>query len=104
MREEEGKKPFDEAEGPCLFAVGELWKDSIDTIVQYVTNFDGEQISLFDAPLHYNFKEASDGAENFDLRQVLEGTMMQRRPIDAVTLVENHGAWQPNTGRRFDNA
>ncbi|PWN39604.1 putative alpha-amylase [Ceraceosorus guamensis] len=90
VRKEAGKEPFEETDGPCLFAVGELWKDSIETIVHYVTNFEGEQMSLFDAPLHYNFKEASDAAENFDLRKVLDGTMMQKRPIDAVTLVENH--------------
>ncbi len=48
------------------------------------------QFSVFDAPLHYNFKEAGDRGSEFDLRAIWDGTVVQKRPIDAVTLVENH--------------
>ncbi|KAJ7840108.1 hypothetical protein B0H14DRAFT_3696886 [Mycena olivaceomarginata] len=42
------------------------------------------------APLHYNFKEAGDRGGEYDLRAIWDGTVVQKRPIDAVTLVENH--------------
>lgn len=38
----------------------------------------------------YNFKEISDAGENGDLRKVFDGTIVQSRPMDAVTLVDNH--------------
>ena len=44
------------------------------------------QFSIFDTPLHYNFKEAGDAAENYDLRKIFDGTLVQSRPMDAVTL------------------
>ncbi|BGP17291.1 hypothetical protein JCM10213v2_005309 [Rhodosporidiobolus nylandii] len=69
--------------------VGEFWKDSLDSLTGYVERCP-EQISVFDTPLHYNFKQASDEAENYDIRQVFDGTLVQAHPIDAVTLVENH--------------
>ncbi|KAJ7858203.1 alpha-amylase [Mycena leptocephala] len=50
----------------------------------------GTQFSVFDAPLHYNFKEAGDRGREYDLRAIWDGTVVQKRPIDAVTLVENH--------------
>ncbi|SJX66056.1 probable alpha-amylase [Sporisorium reilianum f. sp. reilianum] len=90
LREERGLEPADEAEGPIAFSVGEFWKDSLDSCLKYLTEFGDEQFSLFDAPLHYNFKEAGDGAENYDLRKIFDGSIVQARPIDAVTLVENH--------------
>lgn len=53
-------------------------------------DFGDEQFSLFDAPLHYNFKEAGDAGKDYDLRSIFDGTVVKERPIDAVTLVENH--------------
>ena len=75
----------------------------------YLDRFD-DQFSLFDTPLHYNFKAASDGGESYDLRTVFDGSyailfssflncilnlqyafrLVQARPTDAVTLVDNH--------------
>jgi hypothetical protein len=42
------------------------------------------QFSVFDAPLHYNFKEAADGGNAYDLRKIWDDTVVQRRPTDAV--------------------
>jgi alpha-amylase len=89
-RKDEGKEPIDESEGPIAFSVGEFWKDSVESCLQYLSEFGEEQFSLFDAPLHYNFKEAGDAGPNYDLRKIFDGTIVQARPIDAVTLVENH--------------
>jgi alpha-amylase len=72
-----------------MFAVGEFWKDSLDDLEAYLGSL-GTQFSVFDAPLHYNFKAAGDQAENYDIRKIWDGTVVNARPIDAVTLVDNH--------------
>ena len=48
------------------------------------------QFSLFDVPLHYNFKEAGDRGRDFDMRSIWDGTVVQRGPLNAVTFVDNH--------------
>lgn len=73
-----------------MFSVGEFWKDSVDSCLKYLGEFGDEQFSLFDAPLHYNFKEAGDAGSNYDLRKIFDGTIVKERPLDAVTLVSNH--------------
>ncbi|KAG8979434.1 hypothetical protein FRC05_008420 [Tulasnella sp. 425] len=72
-----------------LFCVGEFWKDSLDSLSTYLSKF-GQQFSVFDTPLHYNFKDASERGENYDLRSIWDGTLVKNRPLDAVTLVDNH--------------
>ncbi|CAE6402173.1 unnamed protein product [Rhizoctonia solani] len=78
-----------ETHKPSMFAVGEFWKDSLEDINNYLNKL-GTQFSVFDAPLHYNFKEASEAENNYDLRQIFDGTLVKSRPTDAVTLVDNH--------------
>lgn len=89
-RKDSGKEAIDESSGPIAFSVGEFWKDSVDSCLKYLSDFGDEQFSLFDAPLHYNFKEAGDAGKDYDLRKIFDGTLVQARPIDSVTLVENH--------------
>ncbi|CAG7850656.1 Alpha-amylase {ECO:0000269/PubMed:11997021, ECO:0000269/PubMed:12915728, ECO:0000269/PubMed:14632998}; AltName: Full=1,4-alpha-D-glucan glucanohydrolase; AltName: Full=BLA; Flags: Precursor [Serendipita indica DSM 11827] len=72
-----------------MFAVGEYWKDSIDDLDTYLSEL-GTQFSVFDTPLHYNFKKAGEQGSSYDMRQIFDGTVVQKRPIDAVTLVDNH--------------
>ncbi|KAK9482937.1 glycoside hydrolase superfamily [Lipomyces starkeyi] len=72
-----------------FFFVGEFWKDSLSDMLGYLDRLDGHKFSLFDAPLVYNFSEASK-TESFDLRAIFDGTLVQARPISAVTLVMNH--------------
>jgi alpha-amylase len=42
------------------------------------------QFSVFDAPLHYNFKEAADRGADYDLRAIWDNTVVKNRPVDAV--------------------
>ncbi|KAK4687650.1 alpha-amylase, partial [Tremellales sp. Uapishka_1] len=72
-----------------LFCVGEFWKDSVDALVAYIEGL-GTQFSCFDSCLQANFKEAGEAREGFDLRTIFDNTLVQRRPMDAVTLVDNH--------------
>jgi alpha-amylase len=42
------------------------------------------QFSIFDAPLHYNFKQAADSGADYDLRKIWDNTVVKNRPVDAV--------------------
>ncbi|MCT0200519.1 alpha-amylase [Synechococcus sp. CS-1325] len=72
-----------------LFVVGEYWTYNLATLSWYAANTGGK-LSLFDAPLHNNFHQASRRGEAFDMRTILDGTLMKEMPLLAVTIVENH--------------
>ncbi|MGJ3249651.1 MAG: alpha-amylase [Elainellaceae cyanobacterium] len=72
-----------------LFAVGEYWSQDIEALHWYISDTEG-RMSLVDAPLHYNFHRASLQGIHFDMRQLLDNTLMQQQPALAVTFVENH--------------
>ncbi|MBJ7898518.1 MAG: alpha-amylase [Cyanobacteria bacterium RI_101] len=72
-----------------LFCVGEYWTYDLGTLSWYIANAGG-QLSLFDAPLHNNFHQASRSGGFYDMRRILDGTLMKEFPLFAVTLVENH--------------
>lgn len=48
------------------------------------------QVTFFDVPLHYNFHEASKAGSQYDLRKILNESILKLRPGDAVTFVDNH--------------
>ncbi|EAZ92226.1 alpha-amylase [Crocosphaera chwakensis] len=75
--------------GKRLFAVGEYWSGDIDAL-NYFIEVTGGDVALFDAPLHYNFCEASKTGGDYDMRQIFDGTLVQQQPTLTVTLVENH--------------
>lgn len=75
--------------GKDLFVVGEYWAPDLPSLHWYLDAIDG-RMAIFDVPLHYNFHYASKAGDRYDLRQVLNGTLMQQRPTHAVTFVENH--------------
>jgi len=72
-----------------LFSVGEYWADDVEALHWYLQQTGG-RMALFDVPLHYNFHEASLRGSFYDMRQILDGTLMQHQPTLAVTFVENH--------------
>lgn len=75
--------------GKDLFVVGEYWLNDINSLHWYIDQVGG-RMAVFDVPLHYNFHRASLAGGNFDMRKILDGTLMQQRPSHAVTFVENH--------------
>ena len=76
--------------GRDLFAVGEYWNpDDVEVLHRYIAATHGK-MSLFDAPLHRNFHDASCAGGFYDMRRILDNTLMQQQPALAVTLVENH--------------
>jgi alpha-amylase len=72
-----------------LFAVGEYWSYEVEALHHFLDSTDGK-VSLFDAPLHYNFHVASTAGDSYDLRQIFDNTLVKDQPALAVTLVENH--------------
>ena len=75
--------------GRRLFAVGEYWSQDIEALHHFI-GVTGGDVALFDAPLHYNFTEASKAGNGYDMRTIFDGTLVQDQPTLAVTLVDNH--------------
>lgn len=59
----------------------EKFNQRIDSVVQ---------LSFFDVPLHHNFHEASKAGPKYDLRTIFHNSVVEARPGDAVTFVDNH--------------
>ena len=72
-----------------LFAVGEYWSRDINVLNNYLTEVNSE-MNLFDVPLHYNFWDAANNGGNYDMRNILNGTLVQSAPDKAITFVDNH--------------
>jgi len=72
-----------------LFAVGEYWSYEVEALHHFIESTDGK-VTLFDAPLHYNFHIASISGSDYDMRQIFDNTLLQHQPALAVTLVDNH--------------
>lgn len=72
-----------------LFTVGEYWSEDFGALSWYIGNAGG-RLNLFDVPLHYNFHRASKSGGNYDMRQILDNTLMKNLPLFAVTFVDNH--------------
>lgn len=75
--------------GKELFAVGEYWNYDLRILLLYLEKSE-YKMSLFDAPLHMNFYEASKKGSKYDLRKILDNTLVLTKPESAVTIVENH--------------
>jgi alpha-amylase len=72
-----------------LFVVGEYWSADVEALHRFIQSTGGI-VSLFDVPLHYNFHRASRSDGYYDMRRILQGTLVQQQPSMAVTFVENH--------------
>ncbi len=73
-----------------IFAVGEYWSSQVDDLTYYLDKTEG-MMMLFDAPLQNNFYHASRTPNaGFDMRRILDHSLVQRHPTHAVTLVDNH--------------
>ena len=75
--------------GQELFTVAELWSYDVGKLHNFLTKTGG-RAALFDAPLHMNFHQASKSGGHYDMRTLMNDTLMQQQPALAVTLVENH--------------
>jgi alpha-amylase len=81
--------------GKPFFTVGEYIAGDTATLHNYLTEVTArgqypQDISLFDFPLRFKFRNASWAGQAFDLRQLNQNTLMVEQPTKAVTFVENH--------------
>ena len=70
-------------------AVGEYWSDDLGRLTHYLDQV-GHCMKLFDAPLHYSFCRASNEGASFDMRTILDNSLVKALPDEAVTFVDNH--------------
>lgn len=75
--------------GKEFYAVGEYWSGDFESLEAYLDAVD-HQIDLFDAPLHFKLFTASQQGRDFDLRTLLDDTLVRKHPTLAVTFVDNH--------------
>ncbi len=82
-------KELKEEFGPDFFLLGEYWNRDIDELDSYLERID-YQMDLFDVKLHFNFHEASQSGDQYDMRQIFDGTMVHNHKTLVVTFVDNH--------------
>ena len=69
-----------------------VFEGLVSTVNYYfllLTNID-TKLTFLDVPLHYNLHNASKSGSVYDLRGILDESILQLRPDDAVTFVDNH--------------
>ncbi|KAF8825136.1 hypothetical protein HHX47_DHR7000659 [Lentinula edodes] len=84
-----------------MFSVAEYWSGNINSVLPYTRAFKGET-AFFDVPLHMNFHHASQHYSRYDLRTLMDNSLVKIKPGHAVTFVDNHecvfyGDLYPNT-------
>lgn len=83
-------KELREYSGKDIFAVGEYWAPGrLDLLLKYIEATQGT-MSLFDSSLHQNFHNASIQGNKYDMRRILDETLVKAMPEKAVTIVDNH--------------
>lgn len=85
--------------GDDFYLFGEYRQYNKEEIDSYLddTNW---KVDLFDVPLHFHFKEASESNGAYDMRKIFDGTIVKDHPLQAVTFVDNHDS-QP--GQSLDS-
>ena len=72
-----------------FFAVGEYWSRELGKMLYYLDKTQNS-LSLFDVTLHFAFLKASTSDGHFDMRTLFQDALVQARPDNAVTFVDNH--------------
>ena len=80
-------KTIREATGLKIPAVGEYWSGELERLEHYLDMVEGG-MSLFDVALHYKFFDVSQGRGS--LKALFDNTLVNSRPGNAVTFVDNH--------------
>ena len=75
--------------GRDLFVVAEYWSTELSALHWFLDQLGG-RITLFAVPLHYQLHSASHSGGNFDMRRLMDGTLVGQRELNTVTFVENH--------------
>ena len=79
-----------------LFTVGEYFSGNLATL-EWFLDQTGRRMSLFDFPLYFNLRAASEGSGHFDMRNLLNDTLLARDPALAATFTDNHDTYRERT-------
>lgn len=69
--------------------IGEYWHGDVNVLENYLNQVDG-CMRVFDVPLHYNIRQMSYADGNYNMAEILKGSLLERRPRNAVTFIDNH--------------
>ncbi len=72
-----------------FLCVGEYWRSNLAPLLKYIEATEG-RVQLFDVPLHFNFHHASVSGPDYDMRRILDNSLVQSAPTLSVTFVDNH--------------
>lgn len=72
-----------------LYTVAEYWSPDTARLVHYLECVE-HSLSLFDVPLHFHLYEASNSHGNYCMAKLFDNTLVQAKPENAVTFVDNH--------------
>lgn len=75
--------------GRELYMVGEYWNGDTDVLRAYLDRVE-TYLALFDVALHFNFVNAAQGGEGYDLRTIFDHTLVAYKPMNVMTFVDNH--------------
>ena len=75
--------------GRELYSVGEYWNSDVHVLHNYLEQT-GYAMNLFDVPLHFHFLQASSTGGGYDMRHILDDTLVSTHAQNAVTFVDNH--------------
>lgn len=75
--------------GNDFYTLGEYWNQDQNELDNYLEMVD-YGMDLFDVKLHFNFHEASQSGDAYDMRTIFDDTMVATHPDLAVTFVDNH--------------
>lgn len=75
--------------GHNFFAVGEYWSRELSKMTHYL-DVTRNSLSLFDVTLHFAFQRAATSDGQFDMGSIFGDSLVQARPDNAVTFVDNH--------------
>ncbi len=78
-----------EQSGRDLYFVGEFWNGDVQKLKNYLAGVES-YFNLFDVALHFNFFRAAQEGESFDMRQIFDNTLVEDKPQNVMTFVDNH--------------
>jgi glycosidase len=82
----------DSTDDRSLFAIAEYLDYDVEKLLSYLQTqiSSGQQLALFDMPLHLNFFRAGQSNGDYPMNQIFNNTLVQRKPSHALSFVESH--------------
>jgi alpha-amylase len=74
----------------------------VKDLLRYLDQVDN-CMSLFDVPLHFNIRDMSYAEGNYNMAHILNNTLLQRRPKQAITFIDNHDSQPGQSLESFVN-